>query len=209
MASFRKKRYRSKNARKSRIKRLGKKSLIGGMMDEVFTKEQMVATANKAVKVVMTSMLEKANEEEMAAATEGARAAVRAVAMEAAKVVVRVAETEAEAETEAVTVAAVEAKTSFTRTEVVDMIQTAVMQAVDAVEAAATKAVKALPSSQWTGGKAVIVRVMVAAEAAYIAATADVERLTTKATVEGVVDANNVAGGRRRYTRRWRRGRRM
>jgi hypothetical protein len=169
MASFRKKRYRSKNARKSRIKRLGKKSLIGGTINAVFTKEQMVASANEVVKVVMTTMLEKANEEERALwMAAGAAAAVRAVA--------RVAEREEAkaAATVAAAMAAVEAKTSFTKNEVVDIVRTAVMQAVEAVEAAATKAVKALPSSQWTEGKAVIVRVVVAAEAAYIAATADV-----------------------------------
>jgi hypothetical protein len=53
MASFRKKRYRSKNARKSRIKRLGKKSLIGGTLS---SEEQMVASANEAVNKVMTTM---------------------------------------------------------------------------------------------------------------------------------------------------------
>jgi hypothetical protein len=180
MASFRKKRYRSKNARKSRIKRLGKKSLIGGMMNAVFTKEQMVELANEAVKAVMTTMLEKANVEGSAVwMAAGAAAAVRAVKVAAEREEAKASRTVAAA------MAAVEAKPSFTRTEVDDVIRTAVMQAVEAVEAAAKKAVKALPSEQWTEGKAVIMRVVVAAEAAYIAAIADVGRLAAEA--EGVV----------------------
>jgi len=321
MASFRKKHYRSKNARKSRIKRLGKKSLIGGMMDEVFTKEKMVELANEAVKKVMQTMLAKANEEERAAAaaaaaaieevkaaeakvaktkkaaeeqtyearkkaylaaekavddaveeagrwartpeqqqqlqwlvgdanmaesaledwesywkeanakvkaaeaavaTARARAAAAAARVEAARAVkvavevavaaaVRVATREEARAAEtgegamgamgawtgtaegAAAMAAVEKNTSFTRNEVVNMVRTAVKQAVEAV---ATKAVEALPSSQWTEAMAAVVeRVKAAALKAYAA--------------EEVVDANNVAGGRRRYTRRWRRGRRM
>jgi hypothetical protein len=50
-----------------------------------------------------------------------------------------------------------------------------------------------LPPSQLKEGREVVRRVKAAGEAA----------------AEGVVDANKVAGGRRRYTRRWRGGRRM
>jgi len=79
MVSFKKKRYRSKNtkksnikrwsknARKSRIKRLGRKLQLAGMEDVVFTKEQMVDTVNKAIDDVILAMLSKAREaDEMA-----------------------------------------------------------------------------------------------------------------------------------------------
>jgi hypothetical protein len=183
MGSFKKKRYRSKNTRKFNIKRwsknarksrskrhnskrhrikiFGKKLVLAGMKDAVFTKEQMVETVNKAVSNVMAKMLRAAraadeatdkavdglNRKERAESAyasrewvEGAPARavevkVKATAANAVlKAVQETVETAAAAEAQAVER---EAETMFTRAIVVEMVNTAVNRAVEAVANAA------------------------------------------------------------------------
>jgi hypothetical protein len=198
MASFKKKRNRSKNARKSSskrhrskrhnskrhiIKRLGKKLVLAGMKDAVFTKKQMVETVNKAVINVMDKMLRAARAADEAAdkAVDGLNRKERAEKAYASRewvegeeeraVKVKVKAMAADAVLKAVqetvkTVAASEAQavereaeTMFTSAIVVEMVNTAVNRAVEAVaNVAEAKAALAVSRADVALAAATVVR---------------------------------------------------
>jgi hypothetical protein len=220
MGSFRKKHYRSyrskntrksnikrwsKNARKSRskrhiIKRLGKKLVLAGMKDAVFTKKQMVETVNKAVINVMDKMLRAARAADEAAdkAVDGLNRKERAEkayasrewvegeeeravkvkvkAMAADAVLTAVQETVKTAAASEAQAAERKAETMFTGAIVVEMVNTAVNRAVEAVaNAAEAKARIAVSQADVALAAATVVRTAGVKAAEMLAAAAEAE----------------------------------